>query len=344
VTPEARRQIQGTIDQLQALLDADCDCPEADQTTVAELWERYLATLPAEKWVASVVSTMKALMARIGSVQASKLRSAHVEDYRDDPEIRARYCVTSRRIQIKRLRTMLTWAVDTGRLAANPIARMKLEKAKPKRETEISAEGEAAALERMDATMRAFFLVAIDTGMRRGEIRLLEWTDIDRDGRTIQIPAARTKTRKARTVRLTSRAVDALLALPPIPGAPWVFVNPETKQPYCETTIWNRWRAAVDGAELEPAEGDESVRLHDSRGTMISRMVRLGASIPAIQVMVGHASLQTTAGYIRVQGRDVDEAAALLEAHLLLAKHQRRGPHGASGAAKVDHESESATG
>lgn len=81
------------------------------------------------------------------------------------------------------------------------------------------------------------------------------------------------------------------------------------------------WRAAADGAELKPAGADESVRLHDTRATTASRLFRLGASLPAVQHILGHASLTSTEKYVRVQSRDVDAAHALLEASV------RKGPH-----------------
>lgn len=332
MTPAARAQIETSIAQmeahiavLRALLDEDCDCPEASAATVNELWERYLETLPREQWVASVRSGMKRLMARIGEKRAAQLKPADVEDYRDSPETREHYSPGSIRLQIVRLKSMLTWAVDTGRLARHPMPRVKPPKAPPKRETEISAEDEAAALECMREPMAAIFLVAIDAMMRRDEIRLMEWTDIDWDARKIRIPASRTKTKRERTGRITTRAAEALRKIEPVDGCPWVFTNPATKQPYSRTGIWKWWRAARHNAELKPAPGDGSVHLHDARGTGISRLVRLGASMPAIQVIVGHASLTTTARYVRVQGKDVDDAHALLEAHLALAG-ERKGP------------------
>jgi len=314
MTPEARRQIEATIAFLQAQLDADCDCPEASPITVQELWDRYLESLPDERWKLSVVSTMKRLIARVGETRATSLKIAQVQDYRDDPAIREHYSVTSINIQTKRLKTCFSWALLSGRIHVNPLLGLKQLRGKPKRETEITAEGEAAALARMDDTMKAFFLVAIDSAMRRGEIRLLEWLDIDWAERKIRIPAARTKTKRERIGRITTRAADALMKIPPIPGCPWVFTNPETKQPWSEVTIWSRWRAAADGANLQAAPGDGSVRLHDARGTAASRLVRLGASMPAVQQILGHASLLTTAGYVRVQSKDVDDAHALLEA------------------------------
>lgn len=326
MTPEARRQIEATIAHLQALLDADCDCPETTTLTVRELWDRYMETLPTAEWVTQLRSTMKLILAKVGHIKAAKLRVSDVEDYRDDPEIRERYESSTRNLQIRRLRTCFAWAVDTERLIVNPLQKFKFEKPPPKRETEISADDEKKLLEWFDDTMTAFFLVAIDSGMRRDEVRLLEWADINWDERKIRIPASRTKTRKERVGRLTTRAAEALKKIQQTPGCPWVFTSPRTKRPYTRRFVWTRWTNAVKASGVKPSGADKSVRLHDSRATTISRMVRLGASIPAIQVIVGHQSLRTTERYIRVQGSDVDAAHALLEAHLLIAAHQRKGP------------------
>lgn len=332
MTPAARERIKQTIADLQALLDADCDCPEADGTTVREIWDRYLVTLPTEEhWVKSIVSMMRRMLAKIGDLRVAALKISDVQDYRDDPEIRANYGTASLNLQIRRLRACLNWALDSGRIGANPIQRMKLFKKKAKRETEISHEGEAAALELMNATMQVFFMVAIDSAMRRDEVRLLEWEFVDWAANKIRIPAGRTKSRRERIGRLTDRAAEALRSLPRSPTCSWVFANPATGEPYARATINLWWRTAADGAGLKPAPGDRSVRLHDSRASTASRMVRAGASMPAIQQILGHADLATTAAYVRVQGRDVDEAHALLEAHLILARAQRKGPQRARG-------------
>ena len=337
MTPDSRRQIEATITQMEAqiavlrsLLDEDCECPDSPALTVGELWARHLESLPRDaRWARSVESSLKPLIARLADKRVSQLKPADVDDYVDDPEIRERYSVMTIRWQLRRLKRMISWAVDSGRIASDPLRKLRLPKPKPKRETEISPEGEAAALALMSGTMKAFFVVAIDSLMRRDEIRLMEWADIDWDQRKIRIPASRTKSRRERIGRITPRAAVALMGIPRVDGSKLVFANPETKRPYCTATIWKWWRDAVDGAGLTPAPGDESVRLHDCRGTGISRLHRLWAPVGAIQRMAGHASLTTTATYLRVDDKDADAAHALLEAHQLLAA-ARKGPHRAA--------------
>ena len=81
----------------------------------------------------------------------------------------------------------------------------------------------AAASEAGDR-LEAFYVLALHTGMRRGELLGLKWEDVDLDGSTIRVRRTLTrvddgkrlalgepKTKKSRrTVRLTPRAVEAL--------------------------------------------------------------------------------------------------------------------------------------
>ncbi len=311
--------IRSTIAHLEALL------PERS-LTARELWDRHNKTLPDKPWVGSMQSTMKTFLARFGGNRVAEFTAGTWEDYRDSAETKEKYCVTTRNIQLRRLKAMFNWAVATDRIPFSPIARVKHEKGKPKRETEVSHDGEAAVLKRVDSLMRAFILVAVDGAMRRNETRLIEWSHLNLAERTVFLPAANTKSGRARTVTLTPRAMKAIQALPRYPDCPYLFASRHTKLPYDESTLWRRWRTAADDAGLEPAPGDGSVRFHDLRATGATRLSRLGAKVPAIQKILDHRSITTTMLYIRVNANDVEEAYALL------AKSQRKGPHRAPGA------------
>lgn len=53
--------------------------------------------------------------------------------------------------------------------------------------------------------LRAILICALDTGMRRGEILGLKWSDVDFEERVLTIRAFNTKTMKERQVSLTTR-------------------------------------------------------------------------------------------------------------------------------------------
>lgn len=326
--------IRAAIRQLEGLL------PER-ALTVQQLIDAHMASLPEMLWVKSMKSTLKVFLAKYGGKQVSRFRPTDWDDYRALPEIRGHYSVTTRNIHLRRVKAAMNWGVATDRIPFNPITRVKREKGKPKRETEVTHDGEAAVLARLDPMMQAYVLLAVDGVMRREEVRLVQWDDIDWKTSTIMLHAARTKTKEKRLVRLTPRAMDALRVLPRWMGCPWVFANPETRKPYCGIRMWRLWRDAVDGAGLKPAPGDDSVRYHDLRATGASRLARLGAPIPAISKILGHKSIETTNLYIRVNAKDVEDAYALL------VRSQRKGPKRApptERSAKLSRDRKKATG
>ena len=102
MTPEARRQILATIGQLQSLLDSDADGQGGEKVTVADLWARYMLTLPDAQWTRSRASSMKPFLATVPGLLATELRQAHWENFRDAPETRKRFAPASRNAAVRR--------------------------------------------------------------------------------------------------------------------------------------------------------------------------------------------------------------------------------------------------
>jgi len=292
------------------------------QMTIREAWDRYCRTIPEVRWKIVVICMMKRFLARFGDVQVGEFGPLHWEHFRDDPTIREHFNSTSRNLILRRAKVLFNWMINTDQISVNPLRKVKPEKKVPKRRTEVSHADEKIVLKNIDhRVMQAMFLVAIDSGMRRHEVRVLEWADVDMETRWVSIPAERTKTKTARSVRLTTRAIAALKKLPRYDGCPYVFANPHRKKPYSENFIWTRWRKVADENGLQPAPGDGSVRWHDLRRSTACRLVRLGAQLPAIQQILGHSDLGTTQLYLFAQPQDVSDA------HDLLENATRKGPH-----------------
>lgn len=130
-----------------------------------------------------------------------------------------------KRAAIQRLGAMLNSAVVDGILNRNPIDSLELPN-KPKQEPDPFTVQEAdmiieslyASLKGSLAVYAAYFEFAFYTGMRPGEIAALRWDEVDLDTRTARVCRIvvdgeiqeRTKTKSARTVMLTTRALNAL--------------------------------------------------------------------------------------------------------------------------------------
>ena len=123
---------------------------------------------------------------------------------------------------------MCSYAVECGTLQTNPVAKVKLLNKPNVRRVTIDEPTFARLHEAADPELRPIILVAYDTGMRKGEILNLRWSQLDLRVGSISLAAEDTKTNKARTVFLTARVVETLKAIPRRLGTEYVFVNPET--------------------------------------------------------------------------------------------------------------------
>src|SRR5579862_9470115 len=77
------------------------------------------------------------------------------------------------------LRRILYWAVDERLLAANPLARLKMARERRTRRLVLSVAEEQQLLSSAKGHLVVMVMMALDTGMRRGEITSQRWEDID---------------------------------------------------------------------------------------------------------------------------------------------------------------------
>lgn len=54
--------------------------------------------------------------------------------------------------------------------------------------------------------------------------------------------------------------------------------------------------------------GITPIKFHDLRATFITQMLNNGVPLSKVMAIVGHSSLKTTQGYLRLSGKDVEGA------------------------------------
>jgi integrase len=123
--------------------------------------------------------------------------------------------------------------------------------------------------------------IALHTGLRRGSMYRLTWSDVDFEHRLIQ--EVRPKRGKTRYVPMNPVALAAFLKLhPPSNGEGRVF---DTEKP-------RHWfEKAVTRA------GIVDFHWHDLRHTFASRLTMLGVPLKQVQELMGHTSIAMTARY-----------------------------------------------
>lgn len=109
------------------------------------------------------------------------------------------------------LRAMLNKAVQWEMLERNPAARAKMFPEPHGRNHFLTIEEAGRLLDVCADHLRPIVLCALETGMRKGEILGLRWSDI-RNG-MIYLPAERTKSGKAREIPVSRRLAEEFLRL-----------------------------------------------------------------------------------------------------------------------------------
>lgn len=151
--------------------------------------------------------------------------------------------------------------------------------------------------------LRPIVICALDTGMRRGEIFGLKWSDVDFEERVLTIRAFNTKTMKERQVSLTTRLMIELERI-------WEESPKNRDQLVFGFTdnVKKSWTSVRTKAGLP------DVRFHDLRHTAATRLVAAHLPLPEVGRVLGHTQANTTYRYVNANIETTRRAAALLDA------------------------------
>ncbi|MDA2918528.1 site-specific integrase [Desulfobacterota bacterium AH_259_B03_O07] len=173
----------------------------------------------------------------------------------------------------------------------NPVSASGLIKVDNQVERILSAKEEQLLLKVSPAYLRDIILIALNTGMRRGEILNLQWSWIDLGNNIITLPQTHTKSRKARKIPINSKLRKIILELKlKTGGSEFVFPSDQSRTGHLE---WVK-RSFITACKKAGING---LRFHDLRHTAATRMVESGANIVAIKEILGHTDLKTTMRY-----------------------------------------------
>lgn len=123
-------------------------------------------------------------------------------------------------------------------------------------------------------------------GLRPGEVRTLTWARVNISRQKMTVLG---KTGE-REVDLTDAAIRVLDATPRVQGCEYVFAGRRFGQPIAAT--YKVLKSVQDRA------GIEHFRPYDLRHSAATGALSAGSDVRAVQALLGHADLQTTAGYL----------------------------------------------
>lgn len=157
------------------------------------------------------------------------------------------------------------------------------------------------------AYLRDLALLAMNTGMRRGELFQLRWENVSLARAELLVRASTAKTNKMRHITLNTVALAVLVRMSKVKHfSGFVFVNLETGKPF--TTVKKAWASLAKRAQLD------DFTFHDLRHDFASRLVQAGVNLYEVRDLLGHSSITLTERYAHLAPHQKRAAVAVLEA------------------------------
>lgn len=269
---------------------------ESHRVTLRELIDRYIdEVVPSMKSAEADTIRLRALQRRpICSFSLATLTPARVAQHRDDRLKQVSAGTVIR--ELAYLSSIINHARrEWGVHVDNPIAKVRKPSTPKGRDRVLTKDDEARLLDalrpvnRRSPWMLPLAVLAIETGMRRGELLALRWADIDLSRRTATLHTS--KNGDGRIVPLSSRAVATLQSLPKsICGA---------VIPMHDFSVAAAFSRAVERA------GIDHLRFHDLRHTAITRMAGKLPNVIELSAVTGHKSLKMLQRYYHPQAEEL---------------------------------------
>ena len=275
---------------------------------------------------------LKPLRAFFGSRQIGQIKTADVEDFIAERRLRRRVNRQDDRLlspvsinrDLQTLRAVLNWAVGREYLDRTPFRRgsqtlIRLFREDNTRRRRISEDEEATLLNAAPSHLRAMMIIALDAGLRRGEMLAVRFDDIDGTSQLITVRGEIAKSGITRHVPIATMRLKAVLEWQRLdaagehkPNTALVFSDEAgeaitTFRRAWVTTVLKahgvqpRWSKGAGWKGLTP-ECQEAFRRidlhwHDLRHEYASRLVERGAPLSQVRDLLGHASITTTERY-----------------------------------------------
>lgn len=153
--------------------------------------------------------------------------------------------------------------------------------------------------------LKPMVLLALNTGMRRGELFNLTWNNVDLKQHSLTITGEGAKSGKTRHIPLNDEAFSILVAWRnQTESKTLVFPSPATGERF--DNIKKSWAGLINLSKVE------EFRFHDLRHTFASKLVMKGVDLNTVRELLGHASIDMTLRYAHLAPEHKAAAVALL--------------------------------
>ena len=267
--------------------------PKAVKISFDKFKEQYLEFSLSNKRAGTAkrdVVSLKPLQKFFGGKFISEINPFLIEKYK---QRRKEDGVSARTVNVELacLRHMFNMAMKWGKAQKNPVSEVRLFKEPEGKDRILSPEEEVRLFDAIRSSKRTLHLepivvTALATGMRKGEVLNLKWSNVDLANRLIIVEG--TKSGHIRKIPMNSRLTEALSNAKKINHGENVFVN-ERGEPY--KSFRTSWDHVLERAKIE------DLTFHSLRHTFGSRLGMAGVDVKTIQELMGHRDIKMTMRY-----------------------------------------------
>ncbi len=257
-------------------------------------------------------SALNRLLCVAGNVPLASITAQRFDTYRVERLLDI--SPASVNIEMRTLRACFNTALRWGLIERNPFAKVKLASVPEATPTFFSKEDFQKLLNAIkEGWLKEIIVFAALTGLRRGEIVNLHWSDVSFDRKTLTVQSSqtfKTKQGKRRVVPLNDTALYLLQSRANKEISELVF----TLNGKLISAGWlsHKFKYYVYECRFK----NDKLHFHSLRHTFASWLVQDGVSIYAVKELLGHSDVKTTQVYSHLSGselhKEVNRIAVLL--------------------------------
>jgi integrase len=252
----------------------------------------YARTAYAERTVLIYSNCLQRFLTFVGDRPLATFNAKHLDDYKAFRLGKVKPVTVN--IEVRQIKAAFRTAVRWKMIHQSPFDQVKQCRVPEKPPVYISrADFERLLTIIKENWLRELILFAVLTGLRRGEIVNLKWSQIDLERRLISVQTDatfRTKSGKRRLVPMHDVVVGLLNQRIGRSHSEYVFTLNDQQ-------IYDNWAAALFKRYVKKAKLDSQLHFHSLRDSFASWLALDGVSIYAISRLLGHSSVQTTQAY-----------------------------------------------
>lgn len=276
--------------------------------TFSELTEQYLVWAERQRSFRSKKGFVNQLKDKYSHLPLHRFNTMLVEQLQTERLQKGNKPATINRLTAT-LKHMFSKAVEWDMVEEETLKRVRKAKLLPENNRRLRYLNSNECLNltnACDAHLKPVVIVALNTGMRKGEILGLRWNQVDLQNGFILLEISKNGDRREIPINDTLRAT--FKSIIPRIDVPYVFFDPRTGKALLD--VKRSFTTALRKAKIH------DFHFHDLRHTFASHLVMAGVDITTVKELLGHKTLTMTLRYAHLAPSHKVKAVDILDSVL----------------------------